>query len=45
MYRVRQEDLPLKGSSHNFVGADNGDVNVSVFLVRASYRRTCPDDV
>ena len=35
MYRVRQEDLPFIGSSYNFVGADNGDVNVSVFLLRA----------
>jgi quercetin dioxygenase-like cupin family protein len=35
MYRVRQEDLPFKGSSHHFVGADNGDVQVSVFLLRA----------
>ena len=35
MYRVRQEDLPFKGSSYNFVGADNGDVNVSVFLLSA----------
>jgi quercetin dioxygenase-like cupin family protein len=33
MYRVRQEDLPFKGLSHNFVGADNGDVNISVFLL------------
>ena len=32
MYRVHQNDLPLRGSSHNFVGADNGDVQVSVFL-------------
>ena len=32
MHRIRREDLPFKGSSHNFVGADNGDVNVSVFL-------------
>lgn len=32
MYRVRQEDLPFRGSSHHFVGATNGDVNVSVFL-------------
>jgi quercetin dioxygenase-like cupin family protein len=32
MYRVRQEDLPHSGSSHNFMGADHGDVNVSVFL-------------
>ena len=35
MYRVRQEDLPFKGSSHEFVGADNGEVNVSVFLLSA----------
>ena len=34
MYRVRQQDLPYRGSSHHFVGADNGDVNVSVFLFR-----------
>ncbi len=35
MHRVRQEDLPFKGSSRHFVGADQGDVNVSVFLLRA----------
>ena len=32
MYRVRQEELRFRGSSHHFVGAENGDVNVSVFL-------------
>ena len=32
MYRVRQEDLPYRGSSFNFVGADQGDVSISVFL-------------
>ena len=32
MFRIRQEDLPLRGSSHNFVGADQGGVNVSAFL-------------
>jgi quercetin dioxygenase-like cupin family protein len=32
MYRIKQRDLPFRGSSHNFVGAENGDVNVSVFL-------------
>jgi quercetin dioxygenase-like cupin family protein len=32
MHRVRQEDLPFKGSSHNFVGDHNGGVNISVFL-------------
>lgn len=32
MLRVRRQDLPFRGSSHNFVGANQGDVNVSVFL-------------
>jgi len=32
MHRVRREELPFKGSSHQFVGANQGDVNVSVFL-------------
>lgn len=32
MYRTRQEDLPLIGSSLNFVGADHGGAGVSVFL-------------
>ena len=32
MHRIRQQDLPLVGSSHQFVGADNGDAGVSVFL-------------
>lgn len=32
MLRIRRESLPFRGSSHHFVGADNGDVNVSVFL-------------
>ncbi len=35
MYRVRQEDLPFQGSSHQFVGADNGDVGISAFLLSA----------
>ncbi len=35
MYRVRQQDLPFQGSSHRFVGADNGEVNISVFLLSA----------
>jgi hypothetical protein len=25
MHRVRQQDLPFVGSSHQFVGADQGD--------------------
>jgi len=32
MLRIRQTDLPFRGSSHHFVGANHGDVNVSVFL-------------
>jgi quercetin dioxygenase-like cupin family protein len=36
MYRVRQEDLPFRGSSHHFVGADNGDVQISAFLLNAA---------
>jgi quercetin dioxygenase-like cupin family protein len=35
MYRIRQEDLPFVGSSHQFVGAEHGDVNISVFLLNA----------
>jgi quercetin dioxygenase-like cupin family protein len=35
MYRIRQENLPFVGSSHEFVGAEHGDVNVSVFLLSA----------
>ncbi|MEP6574216.1 MAG: cupin domain-containing protein [Gemmatimonadota bacterium] len=36
MYRVQQQDLPFVGSSHQFVGANNGDVNISVFLLSAA---------
>jgi quercetin dioxygenase-like cupin family protein len=32
MHRTRQDELPLRGSSLNFVGADHGDTGVSVFL-------------
>lgn len=32
MHRVRQQDLPFIGSSHNFVGAEQGGVGISVFL-------------
>ena len=35
MHRVRQDELPFVGSSHQFVGAEHGDVNVSVFLLNA----------
>jgi hypothetical protein len=32
MYRVRHEELPFVGSSHEFVGTEQGDVGVSGFL-------------
>ena len=35
MHHVREEQLPFIGSSHQFVGADQGDVKVSVFLLSA----------
>jgi mannose-6-phosphate isomerase-like protein (cupin superfamily) len=35
MHVVRKEDLPLIGISYNFVGADQGDVAISMFLVEA----------
>jgi len=35
MHHVRQQDLPFVASSHQFVGASQGDVNVSVFLLSA----------
>jgi quercetin dioxygenase-like cupin family protein len=35
MYRIRQQDLPLHGVSREFVGADQGDVAMSAFLVDA----------
>jgi quercetin dioxygenase-like cupin family protein len=34
MYRIREQELPFRGSSYDFVGADHGDVSVSVFLFR-----------
>lgn len=32
MHHVRQENLPFVGSSHEFVGAEQGHTSVSVFL-------------
>jgi quercetin dioxygenase-like cupin family protein len=32
MHHVRQENLPFVGSSYQFVGAEQGDTAVSVFL-------------
>lgn len=39
MLRIRQDELPHRGSSHHFVGADQGDVGVSVFLFRGEAGR------
>jgi mannose-6-phosphate isomerase-like protein (cupin superfamily) len=35
MHIIRKEDLPLIGSSYNFVGANHENVEVSLFLVEA----------
>ena len=35
MHIVRQQDLPFVGMSHQFVGADQGDVGISVYLVHS----------
>jgi quercetin dioxygenase-like cupin family protein len=35
MHVVAQKDLPFRGMSHEFVGADQGGVPVSVYLVDA----------
>ncbi len=32
MHHVREEKLPFVGSSYEFVGAEQGDTGVSVFL-------------
>ncbi|HYR83770.1 MAG TPA: cupin domain-containing protein, partial [Terriglobia bacterium] len=32
MHHVRQENLPFVGSSYQFVGAEQGDTAVAVFL-------------
>jgi mannose-6-phosphate isomerase-like protein (cupin superfamily) len=42
MHVVRKEELPLIGSSYNFVGADQSDVAVSVYLVEAQPGRGAP---
>jgi quercetin dioxygenase-like cupin family protein len=36
MLRIRQADLPHRGSAHHFVGADNGAVNMSAFLFQGA---------
>jgi quercetin dioxygenase-like cupin family protein len=35
MHTIRKDDLPHIGSSYNFVGANEGDVAVSIFFVEA----------
>lgn len=35
MHHICQSDLPFVGSSHQFIGAEQGDVNISVFLLSA----------
>jgi mannose-6-phosphate isomerase-like protein (cupin superfamily) len=42
MHMVRKEDLPLIGTSYNFVGAEQGDVAISMFLVEASPGQGAP---
>ena len=32
MHRIHRDQLPHRGSSHQFVGADQGDAAISVFL-------------
>ena len=32
MHHTRQEELPFVGSSHEFIGAEQGQTGVSVFL-------------
>ena len=39
---LRKQDLPFIGSSFNFVGAEQGDVAVSFFLVEALPGRGAP---
>lgn len=35
MHRIRQDELPFRGSSHQFVGADHGPVNICAYLLSA----------
>ena len=37
MLRIHRDALPFRGSSHHFVGARQGDVQVSVFLFIPMY--------
>jgi len=42
MHALHKTDLPLIGSSYNFVGADHENVAVSMFLVEAQPGRGAP---
>lgn len=42
MHVVRKEELPLIGSSYNFVGSEQADVAISMFLVEAQPGRGAP---
>jgi quercetin dioxygenase-like cupin family protein len=42
VHLVRQEELPFRGMSHQFVGADNGDVGISAYFVNAPPARGTP---
>jgi quercetin dioxygenase-like cupin family protein len=36
MHRVRQDQLPFQGMSHQFIGADQGGVGISAYFVEAT---------
>ena len=42
MHVIRKDHLPLIGSSYNFVGADQANVAISMFLVEAKLGRGAP---
>jgi quercetin dioxygenase-like cupin family protein len=42
MHVIRKEQLPRIGSSYNFVGAEQGGVAISIFLVEAQPGRGAP---
>ena len=42
MYASRKTDLPLIGSSYNFIGADHQDVAISFYLVEMEPGRGAP---
>jgi len=42
MHATRKSSLPFIGSSYNFVGADNADVAVSIYIIEAQPGRGAP---